>query len=42
MEHNEIVCKMIQEGPPLRGDLSLSYHEALPPFDHPDVAEYGR
>lgn len=41
MEHNEIVCKMIQEGPPLQGD-PLFYHEALPPFAHADVGEYGR
>jgi len=41
MEHNEIVCKIAQEGSPLQGD-PLFYHEALPPFDHPDVAEYGR
>lgn len=41
MEHNEIVCKMIQEGTPLR-DTPLFYHEVLPPFDHPDMGEYGR
>lgn len=41
MEHNEIVCKIAQEGPPLWGD-PLFYHEVLPPFGHADVEEHGK
>ena len=36
----KLYAKLYKRGRPC-GATPLFYHEALPPFDHPDMEEYG-